>query len=213
MLFTPFPRYLVPRRSKYSPQHPILKHPQPTFLPQRKRPSFAPTQSNRQNYSSVYLSLYVLNSKSEDRRFCTERYQAIPDLRLQLISSWIEFWSLRNVPKYWNSSTLSKELLSVFILLAVRHCLFNIFPPTLQIWKPLLLPQHEDAPCCGDRDQLITVCTLNIWQKWFLHLAKILWQPVNKLPFSSFTILVLDWKFFLKSLMPYTCLWYFLSYC
>jgi len=28
------PRYLVPLRPKYSPQHPILKHPQPTFLPQ-----------------------------------------------------------------------------------------------------------------------------------------------------------------------------------
>ena len=26
-------RYLVPHWPKYSPQHPILKHPQPTFLP------------------------------------------------------------------------------------------------------------------------------------------------------------------------------------
>ena len=30
----PFPRYLVPPRSKYSPQHHVLKHPQPPFLPQ-----------------------------------------------------------------------------------------------------------------------------------------------------------------------------------
>jgi hypothetical protein len=30
----PVPRYLVPPRSKYSPQHLILKHPQPPFLPQ-----------------------------------------------------------------------------------------------------------------------------------------------------------------------------------
>ena len=30
----PFPRYLVPPRSKYSPQHHILKHPQLPFLPQ-----------------------------------------------------------------------------------------------------------------------------------------------------------------------------------
>ena len=28
------PRYLVPLRPKYSPQHHILKYPQPTFLPQ-----------------------------------------------------------------------------------------------------------------------------------------------------------------------------------
>ena len=30
----PFPRYLVPLRSKYSPQHHILKHPQLPLLPQ-----------------------------------------------------------------------------------------------------------------------------------------------------------------------------------
>jgi len=34
MQFSPLPRYLVPRRPKLSPQHPILKHPQPTFPPQ-----------------------------------------------------------------------------------------------------------------------------------------------------------------------------------
>jgi hypothetical protein len=34
MYFSPFPCSLVPLRSKYSPQHPILKHPRPTFLPQ-----------------------------------------------------------------------------------------------------------------------------------------------------------------------------------
>jgi len=28
----PFPRYLVPPRSKYSPQHHILKHPQLPFF-------------------------------------------------------------------------------------------------------------------------------------------------------------------------------------
>jgi hypothetical protein len=33
MKFSPLPCYLVPLRPKYSPQHPILKHPQPTFLP------------------------------------------------------------------------------------------------------------------------------------------------------------------------------------
>ena len=31
MYFSPIPRYLFPPRPKYSPQHPILKHPQPTF--------------------------------------------------------------------------------------------------------------------------------------------------------------------------------------
>jgi hypothetical protein len=36
----------------------ILRHPQPTFLPQCKWPSFIPIQ-NRQNYRSVYLNLYI----------------------------------------------------------------------------------------------------------------------------------------------------------
>ena len=31
----------------------ILKHLQPTYLPQYKQPSFTPIQNNRQNYSSV----------------------------------------------------------------------------------------------------------------------------------------------------------------
>ena len=37
--FTPLPFYLIPLRLKYSTQRPILKHPQPTFLPQCQRPS------------------------------------------------------------------------------------------------------------------------------------------------------------------------------
>ena len=49
--------YLVPLRLKYSPQHPILKHLQPTPLPQCELPNFTAIRNNRQNYSSVYLKL------------------------------------------------------------------------------------------------------------------------------------------------------------
>ena len=35
--------YLIPLKPKYSPQHPILKQPQPTFLPQCQRSSSTPT--------------------------------------------------------------------------------------------------------------------------------------------------------------------------
>ena len=35
----PFPRYLVPPSSKYSPQHHVLKHPQLPFLEQCQRPT------------------------------------------------------------------------------------------------------------------------------------------------------------------------------
>jgi len=50
----PFPHHLVTPRSKYSPQHHILKHPQLPFLPQCQQPSFTPIQNNRQNYSSTH---------------------------------------------------------------------------------------------------------------------------------------------------------------
>ena len=36
------PVNVIPLRPKYSPQHPILKYPQSTFLPQCQRPSFTP---------------------------------------------------------------------------------------------------------------------------------------------------------------------------
>jgi hypothetical protein len=47
----------LPFRSKYLPQHTVLKNPQSMFLPQSERPSFAPIQHNRQNYSCVYFIL------------------------------------------------------------------------------------------------------------------------------------------------------------
>ena len=50
----PLPR---PPRSKYSPQHHVLKHPQLPFLPQCQRPSFTSIQNNRLNYSSICLDL------------------------------------------------------------------------------------------------------------------------------------------------------------
>ena len=42
MYFSPILCYLVLPRPKYSPQHPILKQRQPTFLPQCEQPSLHP---------------------------------------------------------------------------------------------------------------------------------------------------------------------------
>ena len=66
MYFSPFPCYFVPLRPKCPPQHPILKHPQPVFLPQCVRSSFTPTQNNTQNYSYLYsyLNLYIFGYQS-----------------------------------------------------------------------------------------------------------------------------------------------------
>jgi hypothetical protein len=56
MQFSPWSVFL-PFRSKYPPQHSVLKNPQSVFLPQSERPSFAPIQHNGQNYSFIYFNL------------------------------------------------------------------------------------------------------------------------------------------------------------
>jgi hypothetical protein len=55
-IFIPLPCYLIPLRTKYSPQHPILKHPQSAFLPQCERPNFTSIQNSRQNYTGLFIS-------------------------------------------------------------------------------------------------------------------------------------------------------------
>ena len=52
---------------KYSPQHPLLKQPQPTFLPLCERPSFTPIQNIRQNYILYILIFKFLDSQLEDK--------------------------------------------------------------------------------------------------------------------------------------------------
>jgi len=65
----------------------------------------------------LYIVMFkFLDSKLEDKIFCTKWQQAFPDINLLLISFWTEFWFVNIVPKYFNSSTLSKKLLSIFIL-------------------------------------------------------------------------------------------------
>ena len=58
MFFSPFPCYFVPLELKYSPQHLILKHLQPTFLLQYEWPSLTPIH-NRQNYRSSSLHTWL----------------------------------------------------------------------------------------------------------------------------------------------------------
>ena len=50
--------YLVLLRPKNPPQHPILRHPQPTFFPQCKRPSFTPITNN----SKLQFCVLIINS-------------------------------------------------------------------------------------------------------------------------------------------------------
>jgi hypothetical protein len=57
MKFSLLPCYLVPLRPKFSPQDPILKHPQPMFLPQCQ-------QKTTGKIISLYILIFkYLNSK------------------------------------------------------------------------------------------------------------------------------------------------------
>jgi hypothetical protein len=42
------------------------------LLPQCERPNFTTTQNNRKNFGSVYLIFIFLDSKLENKIFCTE---------------------------------------------------------------------------------------------------------------------------------------------
>ena len=56
----------------------------------------------------LYILIFIcLDSKLGDKRFCTKWLQAFPDFSVLLISYWQEFWFLKVVPKYLDSSTLS----------------------------------------------------------------------------------------------------------
>jgi hypothetical protein len=46
------------------------------------------------------LICMLLDSTWQDKRFCTEWQQALPEFSLLLISSWIRFWFFIVVPKF-----------------------------------------------------------------------------------------------------------------
>ena len=55
MYFSPLPCYNVPLNPKYSPNHPVLKHPQPRFLPQYDQ------VSHPYNSTGIITVLYIFN--------------------------------------------------------------------------------------------------------------------------------------------------------
>jgi hypothetical protein len=52
------------------------------------------------------LIFTFLNRKWEDKRFCIKWWHTFPHINLHLISSWMECWFLRFVPKYFNCSII-----------------------------------------------------------------------------------------------------------
>ena len=109
----------IPLGPKYSSQHPILKHPQPTLLPQCERRSFTPLQDNRQNYSSVYLNLYLVNSFIHLAVCLTTGPKSLPKPALHIVRS-------RASSFKWEYPLLSVRSSSSFLRLLPRLLVTSI---------------------------------------------------------------------------------------
>jgi len=80
------------------------------FLPQLRDLASQPYKTTGKLMVLYILVLIFVDNRQENRRFCTEWYQAFHDFNLTLISSLMEYGFVRDVPKYVNCSTLSKDL-------------------------------------------------------------------------------------------------------
>jgi hypothetical protein len=90
--------YLISLRPKYLTQHPVLEHPQPTFLLQYGNQVSYPYKTRG---TIIVLCISLLYNKMEDKRFCTEWQQAYPDFKMLLISSRVQFWFLGLLHNNW----------------------------------------------------------------------------------------------------------------
>jgi len=99
-----------------------------------------------------------MDSKLEDKRFCTEWLQAFPDFNLLLISSWIEFWYVVAVPKYMNYPTISKESLSIMILW-LRPAFWGTHGLPVKINRSLNHSTTERVPSKRRSSLSLSLCT------------------------------------------------------
>jgi hypothetical protein len=65
---SPFSRYFIPLRLKYSPQHPVLRHPQSVLFRQFYRPSFTLYETTGRIMVLNILTIKFLDNRQEGRR-------------------------------------------------------------------------------------------------------------------------------------------------
>ena len=100
MYFSPLSCYLVHPSPKYLPEHPIVRHRQPTFFLNMIDQVSHPYKTTGEIIVLFTLIFIFLDSKWKDKKFCTEYQQAFTDFNLLLISSCMEFWFINVVPKF-----------------------------------------------------------------------------------------------------------------
>ena len=77
----------------------------------------------------LYILLFTfLDSKLEDKRFCTEWWEAFPEFNPLLISSWIDCDSLRLFPNFWNVPNFQGKYYQFL-------CCYFILQSDLETWS------------------------------------------------------------------------------
>ena len=161
--------------------------------------------SHRHKTTGKIIFLYILilkflDSSLEDKRFCTEWLQAFTDINLLLISSWIEFWSVKALLKHLNSSTLSNQQLSVFILwlrlaFRSRDFVFSAFTssPDSCVFLYTVIPRLTKISRSG-----ITFVSRNVilykLYKYIIHFILLNWRYVH----NVFTVLLPNFQSLFK---------------
>lgn len=96
----------------------------------------------------------LVGSRRENKRFCTERYEALPEFIFLFISSLIRFLSVIFIPKYLNFATFSKDFSYFYV--KILHCLLSP-----GIVKVLFYPDDNGSRFLRNTDNVVLDYTVS----------------------------------------------------
>jgi len=124
--------YHVPLRPKYLPQHPILEHPQPMFLPQCERPSSSPIKTTGHNIIVLYIfSFMFVDSELEDKDSAPNKSVQSSEISVTTYQS-----TQSNIPEHLNLEHHHCQNLRshIWLHVSLKHvCDFHIWLPTTKM--------------------------------------------------------------------------------